>query len=90
MRTTLDIADDVLLAIEDQARQEKRSAGEILSDLAREALTHRYRVSAATEPEGFFGFEPLPSRGKAVSNELIDKLREDDPDFMDRATVLLL
>lgn len=78
MRTTLDIADDVLLAIKDRARREKRSAGELLSELAREALIHRYRVSGATEPEGFFGFEPLPSRGKAISNELIDKLREDD------------
>ena len=80
MRTTLDIADDVLLAVKDRARREKRSAGELLSELAREALTHRYRVPEATEPEGFFGFEPLPSRGEAVSNELIDKLREESHD----------
>ena len=79
MRTTIDIADDVLLAIKDRARREKRSAGELLSELAREALTHRYRVSRVTEPESFYGFEPLPSRGGAVSNELIDKLREEDP-----------
>jgi hypothetical protein len=30
------------------------------------------------EPSGFYGFEPLPPRGRAVSNQLIDKLREDD------------
>jgi len=30
MRTTLDIANDVLLAVKERARREKRSAGEIL------------------------------------------------------------
>lgn len=79
MRTTIDIADDVLLAIKDRARREKRSAGELLSELAREALTHRHRVPKAAEPESFYGFEPLPRRGGAVSNELIDRLREEDP-----------
>ena len=79
MRTTIDIADDSLLVIKDRARREKRSAGELLSELAREALTHRYRASKGTESESFYGFEPLPRRGGAVSNELIDKLREEDP-----------
>ncbi len=80
MRTTLDIADDVLLAVKERARREKRSAGELLSDLAREALTSRYRVpSDVAEAEAFYGFEPLPPRGAAVSNELIDRLRDEDP-----------
>jgi hypothetical protein len=78
MRTTLNIADDVLLAVKERARWEKRSAGEILSELARETLTHR--LHQLTEPKGFYGFEPVPSRGGTVSNELIDKLREEDPD----------
>jgi hypothetical protein len=39
MRTTLDIADDVLLAVKERARREKRTAGAVLSDLARRALT---------------------------------------------------
>jgi hypothetical protein len=30
--------------------------------------------------EGFHGFFPLPQRGGAVSNELIDGLREDEPE----------
>ncbi|HSS51050.1 MAG TPA: antitoxin [Thermoanaerobaculia bacterium] len=77
MRTTLDIADDVLLAVKERARRERRSAGEILSECAREGLTHRHRYEVA-EPESFYGFEPLPARGTAVSNELIDKLREED------------
>ncbi|HEX7181433.1 MAG TPA: antitoxin [Thermoanaerobaculia bacterium] len=79
MRTTLDIADDVLMAVKERARRQKRSAGDLLSELAREALTHRYREgSEAKKPKSFYGFDPLPPRGEAVSNELIDKLREED------------
>jgi hypothetical protein len=79
MRTTVDIAKDVLRAVKQRAGREKRSAGELLPELAREALTHRYRASAGGAPEGFYGFEPLPSRGEAVSNELVDKLRDENP-----------
>lgn len=86
MRTTLNIADDVLIAVKERARREKRTAGEVLSDLAREALTGgerrrgRYAASEVAESESFFGFEPLPHRGPAVSNDLIDRLREDEPE----------
>lgn len=86
MRTTLNIADDVLLAVKERARRQRRSAGEVLSDLAREALTgavhprRRGGVDEIAEPESFYGFEPLPRRGPAVSNELIDRLREDEPE----------
>jgi len=79
MRTTLDIADDVLMAVKERARRQKRSVGDLLSELAREALTHRSREgSGAKKPESFYGFDPLPPRGGTVSNELIDKLREED------------
>jgi len=77
MRTTLNIADDVLLAVKERARREKRSAGEILSECAWEDMTHRHHAYEPTEPESFYGFEPLPARGTAVSNELIDKLRKE-------------
>jgi hypothetical protein len=39
MRTTLDIADDVLQAARERARREKKTIGEVVSDLARSALT---------------------------------------------------
>lgn len=80
MRTTLNLDEDVLFAIKERARREKRSAGEVLSELAREALTGRHRPQEIAEPAGFHGFEPLPHRGPAVSNELIDRLREEEPD----------
>jgi hypothetical protein len=39
VRTTINLDDDVLLAVQERARREKRTAGSVLSDLAREALT---------------------------------------------------
>jgi hypothetical protein len=30
------------------------------------------------EPKAVYGFKPLPPRGGIVTNELIDRLREDD------------
>ncbi|WP_345612096.1 ribbon-helix-helix protein, CopG family [Pseudonocardia adelaidensis] len=39
MRTTVNLDDDVLLAVQERARRERRSVGEVLSELARQALT---------------------------------------------------
>ncbi|HEY2191871.1 MAG TPA: hypothetical protein VGH76_06155 [Actinomycetospora sp.] len=39
MRITLSLDDDVLLAVEERAASEKRTAGEVLPELARAALT---------------------------------------------------
>jgi len=80
VRTTLNIADDVLLAVRERARREGRSAGEVLSELARERLLSSDRSGEIAEGGALFGFEPLPHRGDAVSNELIDRLREEEPD----------
>ena len=80
MRTTLNLADDVLLAVKERARREGRSAGDVLSDLARGALTQSPVAGEVAEEGAFYGFEPLPHRGPAISNELIDRLREDEPE----------
>lgn len=77
MRTTLNLDDDVLAAVRERARREGRSVGEVLSDLARQALVGR--ESPAPDAE-FHGFRPLPHRGRLVSNDLIDQLREDEPE----------
>lgn len=78
MRTTVELADDVLFAVRDRARRERRSLGAVLSDLAREALTRPAESDGVAETPALYGFEPLPRRGPAVSNELIDRLREDE------------
>jgi hypothetical protein len=78
MRTTLNIEDDVLYAVKERARREKRTAGEVLSELAREALTGRHGADVIAEGESFYGFDPLPHRGPAVSNALIEELRDEE------------
>lgn len=80
MRTTLDIAEDVLHAVKERARRERRTAGEVLSDLAREGLRSADRTGEVAEEGSLYGFEPLPRRGDLVSNELIDRLREEEPE----------
>ena len=78
MRTTLDIANDVLQAAKERARREKKTVGEVISELARSALTAAPQAPTAREPKAVYGFRPFPKRGGIVTNELIDKLREDD------------
>ena len=81
MRTTLDIADDVLQAAKERARREKKTAGEVISELARRALTTPQTPpapEAVREPRAVYGFKPFPRRGGLVTNELIDSLREED------------
>jgi len=77
MRTTLDIADDVLQVAKERARREKRTAGAVISELARNALTAS-PASGSAAPNARFGFRPFPKRGGIVTNERIDKLRDDD------------
>ena len=78
MRTTLNIAEDVLRAAKERARREKKTAGAVISELARHPLTAPLREPAVTTHKARFGFRPFPSRGVVVSNELIDRLREGD------------
>ena len=81
MRTTLDIADDVLQAAKERARRENRTAGEVITELARRALMAPPTVAASDsvrEPRAVYGFKPFPRRGGLVTNELIDSLREED------------
>jgi hypothetical protein len=78
MRTTLDIDDDVLQAAKERARREKTSIGEVISRLARQALTAPPQALVAQQTRPTHGFRPFPKRGRVVTNERIDKLREDD------------
>jgi len=82
MRTTLDIASDVLEAAKEIGRRQRKTAGEVISDLARRALTQGEPGKAAgvREPRASYGFAPLPTRGVVVTNALINRLREDAGD----------
>jgi len=78
MRTTLDIADDVLQAARERARRERKTIGEMISELARRALTTPQEPPGVKEPKAIYGLRPFAPRGGIVTNELIDKRREDD------------
>jgi Arc/MetJ family transcription regulator len=80
MRTTLDLDDDVLASAKEIARRENTTAGRVVSDLVRRALTGaaaEVGVVRAREPAGAYGFKPFASRGKLVTRETIDRLREE-------------
>lgn len=74
MRTTLDIEDDVLAAAKDMARREHLTAGQVISRLARLALTARVDQQPSAPTVG--GFRPLPARGVVVTNDQVNALRE--------------
>jgi hypothetical protein len=79
MRTTLDIDDDVLAAAKALGRRSQRSAGAVISELARSALTAAARPAAraaVAEPKAFYGFKPQAAQGLPVTDDLVDRLRE--------------
>ncbi len=79
MRTTIDIDDDLLAAAKELARRENTTAGQIVSRLLREGLTG-VRTASAVRREGprrgVAGFRPFTGRGKAVTNEQVNALRD--------------
>ena len=80
MRTTLDLDDDVLTSAKEIARREKKTTGQVLSELARRALTQQAAAApgtrAARAPASAFGFRPFATRGAVVTNDRIQQLRE--------------
>jgi hypothetical protein len=81
MRTTLDIDDDILAAAKELARAQNSTAGEVISELARKALTLAASADGSeAAPHGLLyedGWYVLPPRGAVVTNELIDKIQEE-------------
>jgi hypothetical protein len=80
MRTTLDIDEEVLNAVKEIARRRRKTAGAVISELVRRALTQPAPEQEAVraEPEPFFGFRPLAAEGRVVSNETVERLREEE------------
>ncbi len=76
MRTTLVIDDDILSAAKEMAAIEKRSIGEVISSLARRALSPGESISKTRN-----GVPLLPMRKGAlrVTSELVHRLREELP-----------
>jgi hypothetical protein len=80
MRTTLEIDDDILHAAKELARAEKKTAGQVLSELARKALTGAVGEATSGEEDPFIvkdGLVVLRSRGGIVTKEQVDRLIEE-------------
>jgi hypothetical protein len=90
MRTTIDLADDVLFAAKEVAQREKISIGEVLSRWARQALlapadapaacARRARKGAAVtrQQQARLGIQVLPARGGIVTNEAVNRIRDEE------------
>ena len=76
MRTTLDIDLDVLEAAKEMAGRTRRTAGQVLSDLARKALVIS-TPSPTEKPTMRGGFEILQAGNRVVTKELVQKLAEE-------------
>lgn len=75
MRTTLDIDEDVLEAAKEISGRTKLTAGKVLSELARKALTSAEAWQG--KPFVVNGFEVLPAGNRVVTDEFVQKLIED-------------
>ena len=81
MRTTLDIDEDLLTAARELARQQRVSAGQVISQLLRRALTGQGmqtlpsgRMAARVFPVA--GFRTFPAGRAVVTNDDVNALRE--------------
>jgi hypothetical protein len=71
MRTTLDLDADIIAAVRSIAAARKQSMGKVVSDLVRQSLAVKVKKTPS-------GIPTLPRRGVIVTDELIDKLREEE------------
>ena len=78
MRTTLDLDDDVLQAAEDLARREKKTAGQVVSEVFRHGLCAQNQSFIPVRARNGVPLLPLLPQAPAVTNEQIDKLRDQD------------
>lgn len=74
MGTHVTIDDDVVHAAEKLAREQERTVGEVISELARKSLPPGDQFARRN------GFPLLPKRnGPPVTMELVNALRDEDP-----------
>ena len=75
MRTTVNIDEDVLQAAKELACFYKKTAGQMISELARKGL----KLPQAKQRQTLRNGVPLlPSRGEIVTTEQIQKIRDEE------------
>ena len=85
MRTTLDIDSDLLAAAKEIARHERKSAGQVVSELMRKGLTVvgtdasviAKARGAIADQAAAYGLHPFPPGDVVATNEEVNRLRED-------------
>lgn len=77
MRTTLDIDDDVLRAAKEMAAKEKRSAGAVISDLARKGFQAAPGVESRKDRVRN-GIRLLPSRDETVTSSHVREIMDEE------------
>jgi hypothetical protein len=75
MRTTVAIDDDVLAAARALAERQRRSLGDVLSELARRGLAPS--PSSAKKTRGDVPLLPMRANAAPVTLELINRLRDE-------------
>ena len=79
MRTTLDIDGDVLFAAKELAAREGKTAGQVLSELARRGI-QRPRTGSRGARQVRNGFEVLPAGERLVTPELVHRILDETED----------
>jgi hypothetical protein len=74
MRTTLEIDDDVLEAAKELAKSERRTAGQVISSLARKSLT---KASPRSKTRLRDGWHVLPPGEAILTSEAVERLLND-------------
>ena len=79
MRTTLNIDTELLVAAKELAEREHKTAGQVISELLRQAMSARTSLAHTRESlnRDIYGFQPVPSRDGVVTNQHINTLREE-------------
>ncbi len=74
MRTTLEIDDDILGAAKELALHQKKTAGKVISELARRGIQiHRGKGRQKIRN----GFEILPANDRVITPQLVQKILEE-------------
>ena len=76
MRTTLDSYKYVLQAVKELAAYERKTAGRVISDLAKRGLKQPTKPGVREKVR--HGIRMLPNRDEIITNAHIDKIRNED------------
>jgi hypothetical protein len=75
----------VLFAAKEIAKREKKTIGKVVSEQARRAfhmpdhaLQAREQAPHTEGPLAKFGLIPLPHRGVIITNEMVDRIRDEE------------